>query len=250
MIRRKHNKGNSLVELVLLVPLYLLILLGMLCIGDLTGIRTRLRSAAEQAAALPYAPLDTSAVEAQLFSLYPEGDLVELTLDEGTPAPFPPPGEIRRIIEILVDPPGKPWASGSWEFVDGELVPVVTTGQSQRPAQLADRHLDDDEPDLLETTMQDYMHEVSAKARFSYDPDYIRIGPPLNLNPITLGQDLTARQTTCARGDLEREVAGDGSGHPIEPLVELMPNGRPMPHFPGFMQYHRSFWRPDRERRP
>lgn len=249
MIRHKHNRGNAIAELVLLVPLYMLILLGLLCIGDITGIRTRLWSAVEQAAALPDAPLDRTTVEKQLFSLYPEGNLVELTLDGGTPAPFPPPGEMRRIIEYLVDPPSSPWARGSWKFVNGELIPVVATGSSQRPSELADRHLDDGEPELLETTMQGYMYEVSARARFSYDPAHLRIGPPLNLNPVTLGQDLTAEHSTCARGDLERDVEGDGSGHPIEPLVELMPEGRPMPDFPNFMRYDRSLWLPDQRRK-
>ena len=249
MIRRKHNRGNSVAELVLLVPLYMLILLGLLCIGDITGIRTRLWSAVEQAAALPDVPLDRTTVEKQLFSLYPEGDLVELTLNEGTPAPFPGSGDLQQMIEDLVEPPSRPWARGTWQFVNGELIPVVATGSSQRPPELAERHLDDGEPDLLEATMEDYMYEVSARARFTYDPAHLRIGPPLNVNPVTLGRDLAAEHTTCARGDLERDVEGDGSGHPIEPLVELMPEGRPMPDFPNFMPYDRSLWLPDQRRK-
>jgi len=254
MLRRKRTRdGNALAELVLLLPLYVLIVLGMLFIGDLTGIRTRLQPTAEQAAARP-GTVSESALQRQEFSLYAEGSL---SIEEDAPKPFPPPGEVSRIIDYLADPPAETRAHGYWEFRNGRLVPVVRTSTYRRPAELSRFYSDDHEGDLLEETLRGYMHEAAARARFSYYPGYIHVYPFELYKERTSGNDsdfpgeLEAGHTALARGSLERDVDFTGRNHPIETIVQMMPEGQPMPDYPDFMTtYPRDLWLPDGGKRP
>jgi len=241
MIRRKENQANALVELVILLPLYVLILLGLIYIGDLSGIRTRLQPAVEQAAARTET-VTAADVEKEMFSLYPEGELT--LLEKQGKQSFPPPGEMRRIIDYLADPPERPWASGSWEFRNGRLVPVIHTGMWRRAAELEKKHLEEMKPELIESTLQDYMNEVEARAHFSYDAGYIRIGPV----ELSRMGELDAEHRAFARGDRERRVAGGGYNHPIEELLAEMGAGQPLPDYPDFMTYRRELWWPDLEK--
>ncbi len=238
MTTRKHNDGNALAELVILLPLYVLILLGMVFIGDLTGIRTRLWSAVEQTAARPQTQI-ASRLQRQLFSLYPEG---ELTLEEDDLAPFPPPGEMGRMIDILVNPPREPWATGSWEFRNGQLVPVINTGYSQRRKELGDKYLEDNVPELLELTMKGYMHEALARGQFFYAAGYLRVGP------VSLAREgeLAAKHRAFARGELERTVEGETIEREIDNVFPEMESA--MPRYLPPPKYDRSLWLPDQRR--
>jgi len=245
---RRTDNGNALAELVLLLPLYVLILLGMLFIGDLTGIRTKLQPTAEQSAVRP-GGVSASVLQQQEFSLYAGGTL-EIEKDE--PEEYPPAGELARIMEYLADPPATVRAHGYWEFQNGRLVPVVSVSTYHRNAELTDWHLDDNEPYLLEETLRGYMHETSARARFSYYPDYIRVYPFELYKSRTGGGDenfpgeLEAEHRAFARGTLERSVEASGRNHPIDGIIEMMPEGGPMPDYPNFMStYLRDLWLPD-----
>jgi len=239
MIRRKENQANALVELVILLPLYVLILLGLIYIGDLSGIRTRLQPTAEQAAICTQ-DISAATLEEQMFSLYPEGNLT--LIEKSDKGSFPPSGEIRYILEYLADPPQRPWASGSWQIQGGQLVPVIHTGYHTGTGDARARNLiDDTEPELLEQTMEGYMNEVSARAHFSYDAGYIQIGPV----ELTRLGELEAEHSADARGELERTVAGGGYGHPTEELMENLPEWRPLQDYPNFREYPRELWLPD-----
>ncbi|HUS59421.1 MAG TPA: hypothetical protein VM141_12285 [Planctomycetota bacterium] len=235
MIKHVSNRGNALAELVILLPIYVLVIFGLIYLSDLTGIRTLLHPAVEQTAARP-GTASAVAMERRIFSLY-RGSL---TLEEEAQQDFPTAGELRRMLEYLNDPPSVPWAQGSWQFVNGQLVPVVSTGSSSRPREIGDEQLDDDEAELLELTLTGYQFETGARAQFSYNPANTRVGP------VDFGrQELEARHRVFVRGELERSVEGDGQGHPIEGLVQMMRNGQKLQDYPDFSRYRRELWTPD-----
>ena len=247
MISSKRNHGNALVEfVVLLTPIYVLVVVGLIYMGDLTDIRMRLQPAVELASARPDTT-NAATLQQQLFSGYKGG---KLTTAEDTREPFPARGRTRAIIDELVSPGGKAYANVSFEFRNGELVPVLSTGVSSRPPELPPNYLENNLPELIEDTllgdgrgnpMQGYAAKVAVQAKYEYDPGYIRVGM-VNL----ASQAFTSKHTSLIRGTMQRESEGVGTGHPIEKLVNNpdFPDG-PMGAF-NFMKYDRELWLPDK----
>ena len=243
MIRSRRNRGNALAELVILVPIYVLVILGLLYIGDLTGIRMNLQPTAEQAAAMP-ATTET-ALEQQSFVPYNHAG--NLTLTRDTIALSPTPGLVPELIDQMVMPDSKPEASVSWEFVNGRLVPVLHTGTDTQNSELKPEHLTDDEPALIEDTLlgegrgnpfAGFAAQVSAMLEYEYEPGYIRVGP-VDLE----GQTVGSRHTSLVRGSMQRDLDPKAStGLSTDKLIRRMPEAE---SFPGFDDYDESLWLPD-----
>jgi len=245
MFAIRRTRGNALIELVILLDLYALLLLGLIYIGDLTGIRTKLQPAAEETASR-LKDTTPASLETRHFSAYADGTLSRY---ETSADSFPEPGELREMIEYLVHPPVTTSASGHWQFINGVLVPVVSVNQDQRPAELNDKCLQDRVPELLEISTSDgtseYMYKSAATLQYRYDPGFIKVGP------VSLpGQDVESQHTTLLRGELERPVGATAQGHPIESILQQMPAGQEMPDFPDFQSgsYHQGYWLPDKGR--
>jgi len=243
MIRLKRNRGNALAELVILVPIYMLVILGLLYIGDLTGIRLNLQPGAEQAAALP--ATTESALEQQSFVPYNHAGNLTITRDSN--ALSPTPGLVTELIEQMVTPDSKPEASVTWELVNGELIPILHKGSDTQPTELDPVHMTDDEPALIEDTLlgegrgdpfAGFAAQVTAVLDYEYGPGYIRVGP-VDLE----GQTPGARHTSLVRGSMQRDLDPNaGAGLSTEKLIRRMPDPA---SFPGFGVYDESLWLPD-----
>ena len=245
MISREHNRGSALAELAGLLPIYVLVILGLLYIGDLAGIRMNLQPTAEQAAAQP----DTSQASLQQeFAEYNHSG--SLTLDRAAPEASPRPGRVAEIMHELVNPGDKPFANVSWKFVNGELIPVVDTGSRTKPRELDATYLEDNKPELIEMTLHGmgagYMvGESSAEATYDYKPGYVVPYEALDT------QEIRAKHTALIRGTGARETEGTAQDHPVEKLVGEMPprlEPQKLTDFPKFMTYERILWLPDGKR--
>ena len=247
MISREHNRGSALAELAGLLPIYVLVILGLLYIGDLAGIRMNLQPTAEQAAAQP----DTTSHASlqQEFAEYNHSG--SLTLDRAAPEASPRPGRVAEIIErICVHPEARAFANVSWKFVNGELIPVVDTGSRTKPRELDATYLEDNKPELIEMTLHGmgagYMvGESSAEAMYHYKPGYVVPYEALDT------QEIRAKHTALIRGTGARETEGTAQDHPVEKLVGAMPprlEPQKLTDLPKFMTYDPVLWWPDKKR--
>jgi len=243
MITTRRTRGNALAELVILLPIYVLVILGLLYVGDLTGIRLALQPGAEQAAALP----TTTEAELEQQSFVPYNPAGNLTITRDSNALSPAPGLVPELIEQMVTPDSKPEASVSWRLVNGKLVPILHTGSDRQSAELDPVHMTDDEPELIEDTLlgegrgdafAGFAAQVTAVLDYEYDPGYVRVGP-VDLESQTPG----ARHTSLVRGKMQRELDPHASnGLSTDKLIRRMPDAA---SFPGFRVYDETLWLPD-----
>ena len=215
-------------EIAILLPLYVLFIVGIMYISDLTGIRTRLHPVAEEAANHPDAGV--LELEQRMVSTYPEGTItVEMP---GTGEEYPTEEQLRQYTQSHTSYT----ASGSYQWRSGgRLEEVVSVSRDIRPPMLSD-----DVFAVLDELFQDRLRLSTATVEFSYAPRYIRpVGIPV------LSRSFEASHTTLTRGDVVRNVESDGSSHPIDEIIPLLENGRPLQHYPDFMRYDRTLWLPD-----
>lgn len=227
MKTRRKNSGNALAEIAILMPLYVLFILGIMYIGDLTGIRTLLHPVAEEAANHPDAGvLD---LERRITAAYPEGNL-EVRMPE-TGEEYPTAEQLDRFTQSHTSYS----AHGTYVLRNGQLEEVVSVRRRVRPPMLGEDLLP-----VLEELWNGRLYHLTATAEFSYEPEYLKpAGIPL------LGRSFEASHTTLTRVGAARNVESDGTSHPIDEIILLLENGRPLQHYPDFMRYNRDLWLPD-----
>ena len=245
----QHRRGNALVELVLLVPLYVLIIAGALLLGEIALVQMQSHEANEYAALEPGDQSESAGLRESgpMKATFWDRYLGSLDLAEISEGPSPSTGEIEELLEEMTTLQYSTSAYGSFSFVDGRLQYTVTTSQhSWRRWEgnyvLSHGLLEDGTPQLIHDTLADYMDRNRVQTVYNFAPDY------LTWSKFELeGAAIPTGYQTARRGGLVREV--DRSfGAPNAPIERLTPRfgdgSGVMEDFPNFMSSD-SFWDPN-----
>ena len=247
--RHRRCRGNSLVELVLLVPLYVLIIAGALLLGELALVKMQSHEANEYAA---YQSGDQSESDGlrqsgPMKATYWPPYLGTLDLREGEIGQVPSQDEIGELLEKMTELAYAAVAHGSYVFENGELRFKITTSQNRWRSQEGERVLklrllEGNVPKLSEDTLTDYMDRNRVDTSFNFAPDYLtwsRFGLE--------GADVQTRYQASRRLDLVREV-DRRFGAPNAPIEKLTPRfgdgPGTLPDYPSFMDT-KEFWKPN-----
>jgi hypothetical protein len=241
----RRRRGSAVVELVVMLPVFLLILVGMMYLGEMSLFRQRTEYGGEYAVDAPGDQSEAAAARGPVSEQFYPSPIGELTVTEQQLADVPEEGEIREAFEDMIEPTTTHSASGRYVIgPDGKLRFVVTTHSHTRrfrhvPPELFDDHV----PELVTDVESGWAHRRRADLVYSYDPDYLRMGD-WNLDPVEVKTQVQA----VTRGEKKREVAvpEPGQNHPIDAITDhrLMRDHGRVPHYPDF-HGDQAFWQPN-----
>ena len=246
----RHIRGNSMVELVLLVPVYALIIAGALLFGEIALVQIQSHEANEYALYEPgdqgehTAPGQGGAMKNEFWDRY-YGELNLREIDEGS---APGRWEHADLLDEMTEEQYYTSAHGQYVFRGGRVVYEINTQQrSWRSWQgqyvLNHQILDGDVPELIDETMIGYMDRHRVETQFGFDPGYITLSILHQLEAV----DIPTGYQAARRLDLHREVDRKyGRPHaPIESLTRRFGDGEGiMEDFPNFNDTD-EFWEPN-----
>lgn len=250
---RHHKNGDSgsaAVELLILMPVFLLIIFAMLYAGQLSLFKLRTnfggQYALDAADSQSEDPADRGEVSDQFYPS-PVGRLT-VTEDLADPPEMPEAGEIREMFDEMSEVIYATVATGRYVFSGGQLRFIVTTHQSQRLSSdgryvAAYRLRENSVPELATQLAQGWAERSRVDLTYSYAPDYIRVGRwPLE------AVDVSTTFQSAERTGAHRQVAVPPAGmnHGIDAVTsdnDMRDSGR-LPDYPDFGG-DRPFWEPN-----
>ena len=248
-LTHQHRRGNSLVEMVLLVPLYALIISGAMLLGELGLVIMRSHGANEYAAWEPgdqseaAGETEAGVLKSRFWTPY-EGSL---ELRENGAGDVPTVAEVEELFEEMMKVQYSTSAHGSYTFENGRLVYRIDTRQNawrHGDAKVVESYdlLDDNIAELTHETMRGYMARRRVDTRYNFAPKY------LTWSRFELeGAMVPTRYQTAVRSTLSREV-DQQFGAPNAPIENLTPRfgdgPGAMPDYPQF-EDTRTFWEPN-----
>jgi len=251
-----------LVELVLLIPLYLLILFGAYYLTRARLIQGNGYFASRYAGFEPGSQDEsgTPGVISEAFypnyegTLYVSEDLLAGLVydldDDNDTREIPIDEEIRRMLEDWTEEDVRPWARGEYVIEGGQLVFRIITGVSismpwQGQYVINQRLLEDSVPELTEGQLQEWMWRNRVRVRYVYGPTGM-IEAVLTM-PVAPGEpegeeDWNVTVETifqaAVRGEKTRELelsSGTSYHHAIESFTPQFNDGPGTePHYPDF----------------
>lgn len=247
-----HNRsrGSAAVEFLIIFPVLLLIIIGMMFLGDLGHYLLHTHFGSDYAIHTYEDQSEDAAFRGTITELLFPTRAGHLTVEETRPAnsEIPQSGEIRQMFDEMVEPLYSTRAVGRYVLEDGQLRFVVDTHQSERLSAegryIRQHSLQEDQiPRLTTDILQGWAHRSRVDLRHTYTPEYIRMGR-WTLEPVALR---TRLESAVRNNAMQREVTPPpGMNHAIEQLTSyyLMPNSGRMPHFPHFGG-DAAFWEPN-----
>jgi len=249
-LQRHRQHGSSVVELIILLPVFLLILLAMMYVGHLSVFKTRTHFGAEYAVSADGDQSEGQAIQGTVSTTFYTGHAGELELTEPSPLPadIPEAGELREVFDEMSEPIYSTYASGRYVMEGGQLRFVVSTHQSETlsaDGRYVARHRlrEDNIPELVTELMQGWQERRSADLRYVYEPGYITVG-----RWQLTAAELNTHYRTVVRTPNHREVVSPplGMTHQIDTLTgsSNMPESGTLPHYPDFSG-DQAFWEPN-----
>jgi len=242
LLVHRNCRGNSLVELVLLVPIYVLIIAGALLLGEMGLVMIQSHEANEYAAFQPgdqseaAGLADSGILKANFLTPY-EG---ELDLREDAIGDVPGPSEVEDLFEEMMKEQYWTTAHGSYTFQGGRLVFKISTSTHRwrmQDAKYVERYdlLGDNIPELVTGTLEEYMDRDHVQTSYNFMPKYLtwsRFGLE--------GAKVRTEYQTARRLNLLREVQPPST--PVQRLAPILGAGG-IPHFPD-SDATQPFWEP------
>lgn len=249
-MRKKLNRGSSIVEMLVLMPVILLVLLAMYYLGELTVFKGRTHFAGMYAMDEAGSQNELGAERGTLSTTFYPRNVGELTATEYAPAEseIPGPGEIDDIFDFMTTPVYSTYATGRYVMSGGRLQFVVETSQSSRLSRdgnyvNAYGLNSSNVPQLAYNTMVDWQVRNRIDLLFHYAPAYVQVGK-YPLDPL----DITTSFQSTIRGIRDREVTNPtgGMSHQIETVTDDqdMVNPGTLQHYPDFSG-DEPFWEPN-----
>ncbi len=245
-----RRRASAVVELVVLLPVFLLIIFAMMYVGELALYKERTHFGGEYAMDARGDQSEDRAVRGTVTDQFYPSLIGQLALIERSPDPpeIPEPGEIQDLFEEMTQPVYSTYATGRYVFSGGQLRFIVDTHQSQklsRDGKYVTKYglKDDNIPELTTELLQGWAERHRVELTYSYAPDYISIGRwPLD------AVDLSTAFQSVVRTDKTREVTGapPGMTHQIDTVTgnAHMPSSDQLPHYPDFGG-DEPFWEPN-----
>ncbi len=245
-----HVRASAAVELIIMLPVFLLILFAMLYVGELSLYKGRTHFGGQYAMDAAGDQSEQGPVRGTVTDkLYPS-PVGELTVAESPPEPadIPEDGELSTVFDEMCEVVYSTVATGRYVLSGGRLRFVVSTYQSQRLSRdgqyvVAHGLRDYPVPELCTDLLQGWEKRNRVDLTYSYHPDYIDIGR-WALEPV----ELSTRFQAAIRADKKREVTDPprGANHQIDTVTAdpRMTNCGQLPHYPSFFGDAR-FWKPD-----
>ena len=239
----RNCRGNSLVELALLVPIYVLIISGALLFGEMGLVMMQSHEVNEFAAFQPgdqseaAGLADSGILKASFLTPY-EG---ELDLREGAVGDVPSLGEVDDLFEEMMQEQYSTTARGRYTFEGGRLTFKISTSTNSwrlQDAKYVERYdlLRDNIPELVTETLNNYMDRDRVQTSYNFIPKY------LTWSKFELeGARLSTEYQTARRLSRLREV--QPASTPVQRLAPLLGVGG-IPHFPD-SDATLPFWRPN-----
>jgi len=246
----KRTRASAVVELVILLPVFLLIIYAMMYVGELSLYKQRTHFGGEYAMDASGDQSEDRAVRGTVTDQFYAGSIGKLALIEraADPPEIPQPGEIQDLFDEMTQPIYSTYATGRYVFSGGQLRFIVDTHQSQKLSRDGKYVMkyglkDDNIPELTTELLQAWAERHRVELTYSYAPDYISIGRwPLE------AVDLSTALQSVVRTDKTREVTGapPGMTHQIDTVTgnHLMPSSGELPNYPDFSG-DEPFWEPN-----
>ena len=242
-------RGNSLIELVLLVPLYTLIIAGALLLGELALVKIQSHEANEYAVFEPGDQSESCGLRqaGPMKVAFWRRYLGELDLRENSEGRVPNAEEVRDLLEEMTEEQYSAQAHGRFVFSGGRLHFRIDVGQNRWRSWegqyvLNNRLLEENVPEFIHETMVGYMGRRSVRTSFDFMPEYVtwsRFGLE--------GADVRTEHQIAGRQGEERMREVDhsfGAPHaPVEQLGSRFGDGS-MCDYPQFMD-SQEFWVPN-----
>lgn len=246
----KPTRASAVVELLILLPVFLLIIFAMMYVGELSIFKERSHFGGQYAMDAQGDQSEARAVRGAVSEEFYPNRTGELTVAEvaAESEDIPEAGEIRAMFDEMSQPVYSVRATGRYVFSGGRLRFVVRTHQSKRLS--ADGRYaatyslrDDNVPELCTELAQGWAVRNRVELTYSYSPDYLRIGKwPLE------AADLSTKFQSVVRGEKKREVTNPPGGmdHQVDTLTgnSRMPRSGQLPDCPDFGG-DEAFWEPD-----
>jgi len=248
--RRNPRLATAAVEFLVLLPVMVLMLFGMMYVGELTVFKERTHFGGQYAMDAKGNQSESQSVRGTITDLLYSNLVGKLAVSEraATSAQIPEPGEIPDMFEEMCRPVNAVRATGRYVFTGGKLKFVVTTRESDElspEGKYINRYAlrEDNIPELTTEMLQGWAERNRVDLAYDYEPYYISIGKwPLEAVGLATGFQ------SAVRAGKTREVTDPPSGmsHTIETVTAnpQMSDAGQLPDYPDFGG-DEQFWEPN-----
>jgi len=245
-----RTRGNAMVEFVILMPLYLLLLLGLIYLGNVALFQERSLEANRLATLIPGDQSETPRVRGVVSRALFDPVAGGLTLTE-TAEELPSPVDIERTLYPPPRPPGEARAASATGHTGIDLdslrddLETVIEGDPGTPPPPPPPPNPPPRTNWLLTAlhdlMTDWVQRTSSGTRYEYKPSYLTL-ERLQLTPV----EPAAQHQTVSRTGGGREVRDARGANSSAELIRRFGDGQaPVPGFPRFGDRPREVMTPN-----